>query len=122
VFLPPYRHQALYGQLRAAAGRIVREPCDQKGVALLEGHAAAGHVRLSLSIPPQYRVAYTVGFLKGKSAVRLHRELLRERRVAGRHFWATGYGVSTVGRDEEAVRKYIWEQEGWEREQGELFE
>jgi putative transposase len=100
----------------------LRELCDQKGVALLEGHAAADPVHLFVRIPPQYSVAYTVGFLKGQSAVRIHRELLRERRMRGLHFWATGYGVSTVGRDEDAVRKYIREQEGWEREQGELFE
>jgi putative transposase len=67
-------------------------------------------------------VASTVGFLKGKSAVRLHRELLRERRMTGLHFWATAYWVSTVGRDEEAVRTSIREQEGWERKQGEWFE
>jgi REP element-mobilizing transposase RayT len=55
-------------------------------------------------------------------SVRIHRELLRERRMTGLHFWATGYWVSTVGRDEETVRKYIREQEGWDRQQGELFE
>lgn len=122
VFIPKYRRKALYGKLRTAVGRILRELCDQKGIALLEGHAAADHVHLFLSIPPKYSVAYTVGFLKGKSAVRIHRELLREKRLVGLHFWATGYWVSTVGRDEESVRKYIREQEGWEREQGELFE
>ena len=122
VFIPTYRRKALSGKLRAGVGRILRELCDQKGVALLEGHAAADQVHLFVSIPPTYRAAYTVGFLKGRSAVRIHRELLRERRMTGLHFWATGYWVSTVGRDEDAVRKYIREQEGWEREQGELFE
>ena len=58
------------------------------------------HVHLCLSIPPKYSVSYAVGFLKGKSAVRIHRELLHERRMSGLHFWATGYWVSTVGRDE----------------------
>jgi putative transposase len=55
-------------------------------------------------------VSYTVGFLKGKSAVRIHRELLQEQ--TGLHFWASGYWVSTVGRDADVVRKYIREQEG----------
>jgi putative transposase len=73
VFIPTYRRKALYGQLRAGVGRIVRELCDQKGVALLEGHAAADHVHLFVSIPLKYRVAPTVGFLKGKSAVRIPR-------------------------------------------------
>jgi putative transposase len=122
VFIPKYRRKILYGRLRKAVGRILRELCDQKKIGLLEGHAASDHIHLFLSIPPKYSVSYTVGFLKGKSAVRIHRELLQERRMTGLHFWATGYWVSTVGRDEEAVRKYFREQEGWDRQQGELFE
>jgi len=59
------------------------------------------HVHLCLSIPPKYSVAHTIGFLKGKSAVRIHRDLPRERRMTGLHFWATGYCVSTVGLDEQ---------------------
>lgn len=59
-----------------------------------------------------------LGFLKGKSAVRVHRELLHERRMTGLQFWATGYWVSTVGRDEAAVRRYIRQQEHWDQGQG----
>jgi putative transposase len=65
-------------------------------------------------------VAHAIGFLKGKSAVRIHRELLQERRMTGLHFWAPGYGVSTVGLDEAKVRQYIREQEELENRQGEL--
>jgi putative transposase len=65
-------------------------------------------------------VAYTIGFLKGKSAVRIHRELLKERRVTGLHFWATGYCVSTVGLDESRVGQYIRDQDELDRQQGEL--
>ena len=122
VFIPQYRRKVLYGRLRKAVGQLLRDLCQQKGIGLLEGHAMPDHIHLFLSIPPKYSVSYTVGFLKGKSAVRIHRELLKERRRTGLHFWATGYWVSTVGRDEEAVRKYIREQEGWDRQQGELFE
>ena len=75
---------------------------------------------MCLSIPPKFSVAHTVGFLKGKSAVRIHRELLKERRMTGLHFWATGYCVSTVGLDEEQVRKYIREQDKLAEHQGEL--
>ena len=121
VFIPKYRRKVLYGKLRLAVGRILRELCEQKGIALREGQAVSDHVHLLLSIPPKYSVAYTVGFLKGKSAVPIHRELLRERRMTGLHFWATGYWVSTVGRDEEAVRRYVREQESWDRDQPELF-
>jgi putative transposase len=122
VFIPKYRRKVLYGRLRKAVGQILRDLCEQKGIGLLEGHAMPDHIHLCLSIPPKYSVSYTVGFLKGKSAVRIHRELLQERRMTGLHFWATGYWVSTVGRDEEVVRKYIREQESWDRQQGELFE
>ena len=121
-FIPKYRRKVLYGRLRKAVGQILRNLCQQKGIGLLEGHAMPDHIHLCLSIPPKYSVSYTVGFLKGKSAVRIHRELFQPRRMTGLHFWATGYWVSTVGRDEEAVRKYIRAQEGWDRQQGELFE
>ena len=94
--------------------------CDQRGVELLEGKAMADHVHLCLSIPPKYSVAHTVGFLKGKSAVQIHRKLLRERRMTGLHFWSTGYCVSTVGLDEGRIREYIREQEQLEAGQGDL--
>ena len=122
VFIPQYRRKVLYGRLRKAVGQLLRDLCQQKGIGLLQGHAMPDPIHLFLRIPPKYSVSYTVGFLKGKSAVRIHRELLKERRMTGLHFWATGYWVSTVGRDEEAVRKYIREPEGWDRQQGELFE
>ena len=111
VFVPKYRRKAIYGSLRQKIGRILRELCDQLGVELLEGHALADHVHLCVSIPPKYSVANTVGFLKGKSAVKIHRELLGERRMTGLHFWARGYCVSTLGYDDEAVRRYVREQE-----------
>ena len=94
-----------------------RDLCKQKGIELLEGHAVSDHVHLCLSIPPKYSVSYAVGFLKGKSAVRIHRELLHERRMSGLHFWTTAYWVSTVGRDEASVRQYIRTQEDRDRQQ-----
>ena len=122
IFIPKYRRKVMFGKLRGSVGRILRDLCAQKGIELLEGHAMGDHVHLCLSIPPKYSVAYTVGFLKGKSAVRIHRELLNERRMTGLHFWATGYWVSTVGRDEATVREYIREQEERDRQQSKLFE
>ena len=86
----------------------------------MEGHAMPDHVHLCMSIPPKYSVAHAIGFLKGKSAVRIHRELLHERRMTGLHFWSAGYCVSTVGLDEVRVRQYIREQEELDRRQGEL--
>lgn len=114
VFIPKYRQKVLYGRLRNRVGRILRELCEQRGVELLEGHAMPDHVHMCLSIPPKYSVSHTIGFLKGKSAVRIHRELLKKKRMTGLHFWARGYCVSTVGLDEAAVRRYIREQEKWD--------
>lgn len=93
VFIPKYRKKVLYGKLRRGVGRILRDLCDQRGVELLEGHLMPDHVHMLLSIPPKYSVSHTIGFLKGKSAVRVHRELLKEKRVVGLHFWSTGYCV-----------------------------
>ena len=91
VFVPKYRRRVIYGQLRRSIGRIIRERCQHQGVELVEGHAMPDHVHLCLSMPPKYRVANTVGMLKGKSALRIHREFLgRERNVTGLPFWARG--------------------------------
>ena len=120
VILAKYRRKVLYGQLRAKIGAMLRELCRQRGVALLEGHSMPDHIHMCLSIPPKYSVAHTLGFLKGKSAVRIHRELLHERRMTGLSFWSTGYCVSTVGLDEERIRQYIREQEKLETGQGDL--
>ena len=120
VIIPEDRRRASYGRPRRQVGVIIRGSCRQRGVDLVEGHAMPDHVHLCLSIPPKYSVAHAIGFLKGKSAVRIHRELLHERRMSGLHFWAVGYCVSTVGLDEAGVRKYIREQEELERRQGEF--
>ena len=90
VIVPKYRRKVLYGEFRREVGKILRELCDQRGVEVLEGNARPDHVHMCLSIPPKYSVSHTVGFLKGKSAVRIHRQFLKARRMTGLHFWATG--------------------------------
>ena len=87
---------------------------------MVEGHAMPDHIHLCLSLPPKSSVASTIGFLKGKSAVRIAREWLHERRRTGLPFWAAGSCVSTVRLDEARVRQDIREQEELERRQGEL--
>jgi putative transposase len=120
VIIPKCRRKLLYGKLRRQIGPILRELCRQKGIELIEGHAMPDHVHLCMSIPPRYSVAYTIGFLKGKSAIRIHRQHTEDRRVYGQHFWARGYCVSTVGLDEEQIRRYIQEQEKLESGQNAL--
>ena len=111
VIVPKYRHKVFYGKMRRRVGEILRELCRQRGIELLQGNAMPDHIHMCLSIPPKFSVSFTLGFLKGKSAVRIHRELLKERRMTGLSFWAVGYCVSTVGLDEETIKKYIREQE-----------
>ena len=117
VYVPKYRQKVIFGSRRREIGRITRELCEQRGVELLEGNAMPDHIHLCLSIPPKYSVSNTIGFLKGKSAVRIHRELLGHKRMTGLSFWARGYCVSTVGLDEGKIRRYIQEQEKLERVQ-----
>ena len=111
VFVSKYRKRVMFEQLRKKIGIIIRQLCDQKGIDLHVGHAMADHIHLLLSIPPKYSVANTIGFIKGKSAIRIHRELLGTKTMSGLSFWARGYCVSTVGLDEEVIKKYIKEQD-----------
>jgi putative transposase len=117
VFVPKYRQKKLYGKLRTKIGEIIRDLCRQRGVELLEGHLMPDHIHMCLKVPPKFSIAFVIGFIKGKSAVRIHRTILKHKRVAGLHFWARGYCVSTVGLDEQLVRQYIREQEQSEKKQ-----
>ncbi len=120
VFIPKYRKKVLFKRLRRKIVEIFRDLARQRGVEILEGHLMPDHVHLLLSIPPKFSVSHTIGFLKGKSAVRIHRELLQKRRMTGLNFWASGYSVSTVGLDEAVIRKYVREQEQRDSQQGNL--
>jgi len=120
VIVPKYRKKVLYGRIRKRVGEVIRDLCRQRGVELLEGHLMVDHVHMCLQIPPKFSVAFVIGFLKGKSAVRIHRTVLDRKRVTGLHFWARGYCVSTVGLDEKTIRKYIREQQELEMKQQEL--
>ena len=116
VFVPKYRKQSIYGTLRRDIGKILRELYRQKGIELIEGYAMKDHIHMLVSIPPKYSVSNTVGFLKGKSAIRIFREYLQvKRNFTGRHFWARGYCVSTVGLEEKVLREYIQNQEKEEK-------
>ncbi len=112
VFIPKYRKKVLYGQLRRELGPVLRELVRQKESEVIEGHLMVDHVHMLVSIPPKYSVAQVMGFVKGKSAIHIARVYAgRRKSFVGQHFWARGYWVSTVGKDEAAVRRYIREQE-----------
>jgi len=112
VFIPKCRRKTLYGELREHLGEVFRKLAVQKESRIEEGHLLPDHVHMMIAIPPKYAVSQVIGFIKGKSAIHLARVYgERKRNFVGQHFWARGYYVSTVGRDETVIRDYIRNQE-----------
>ena len=125
VWIPKYRKKAVYGELRRELGEVFRELAKQKESKIEEGHLLPDHMHVMVSIPPKYSVAQVVGFIKGKSAIHIARTYMNRRKnFIGENFWARGYYVSTAGKDEEVVRRYIQQQEAEDRriDQLKLFE
>src|SRR5262245_58201309 len=125
MFIPKYRKKSIYGWVRKKLGPIIRDFAQQKESVVEEGHLMADHVHMPLSIPPKYSVSGVVGFIKGKSAIAIARRFIdRAKNFVGQNFWARGYYVSTVGRDEGQIREYIREQvkEDKRLEQLKMFE
>jgi putative transposase len=116
IWIPKYRKKTLYGQLRKYLGEVFKDLARQRESEVLEGHMMPDHVHMLISIPPKYAVAQVVGYIKGKSAIHVARNYLGKRKsFTGAHFWARGYHVSTVGRDERTIRDYIRHQEQEDR-------
>ena len=112
VFIPKCRRKVLYAKLRPHLGEVFRELAKQKESRIEEGHLMSDHVHMMIAIPPKYAVSQVVGYIKGKSAIHLARTYgERKRNFTGQHFWARGFFVSTVGRDETVIREYIRSQE-----------
>ena len=112
VFIPKCRRRTLYEQLRCDLGEVFRTLAEHKESRIEEGHLMRDHVHMLIAIPPKYAVSQVIGYLKGKSAIHIARTYAERRRnFVGQHFWARGYFVSTVGRDEAQIRDYIRRQE-----------
>ncbi len=95
---------------------------NRKEVVVEEGHVMSDHVHMLLSVPPKYSLAQVVGFMKGKSAIYIARNYgAKKINVTGHSFWARGYFVSTVGRDEVMIREYIKNQEKEDRRTDQLI-
>ena len=108
VWCPKYRFRVLTGDIGRRTDELIRQLCAWRKVGVLEANVQADPVHLVLSIPPKYAISDVVGFVKGKSAIKLFAQYTGlKRRYWGRHFWAKGYCVSTVGLDEEQVRQYV---------------
>ena len=116
VFLPKCRRRSLYVGLRKHLGEVFWRIAEQKEGRIEEGHLRSDHVHMLIAIPPKYAVSQVIGFIKGKSVIHLARVYgERKRSFVGQHFWARGYFVSTVGRDEAVIRTYIQQQEAEDR-------
>jgi len=112
VFIPKGRRRQLFGEIRRELGEVFRRLAEQRESRVEEGHLMPDYVHMMLSVPPKYAVSQVVGYVKGKSAIHIARTYGGKRRnFVGQHFWARGYFVSTVGRDEAVIREYIRNQE-----------
>ena len=121
VFIPKYRKKRIFGAIRKRLGAVFRGLAEQRESRIEEGHLMPDHVHMMISIPPKYSVAQVIGYIKGKSAIHIAREFAgRTRNFVGQHFWARGYFVTTVGRDEAVIREYIRRQEQEDRRQEQL--
>jgi len=103
-------------EYRKEIGAILRRLCDYKGIEIVEANACVDHIHMCLRIPPKYSVAQIMGYLKGKSSLMIFEQFANLKyKFGNRHFWCKGYYVSTVGINEETIRRYIREQEDTDR-------
>src|SRR5712671_333375 len=121
VFTPKYRKKLLFGKIKRHLGQVFHDLARRKECRIEEGHLMPDHVHMLISIPPKYAVSQVIGYIKGKSAIHIARTFMeRKRNFQGQHFWARGYFVSTVGRDEAVIREYIKHQEAEDRRTDQL--
>ncbi|HEY3328444.1 MAG TPA: IS200/IS605 family transposase [Capsulimonadaceae bacterium] len=112
VFVPKFRRKVFYGRICKELGPVLAQLARQKECRIEKGSFQPDHVHMLISIPPKYSVSQVIGYIKGKSAIYIARNYdNRMRNFTGEHFWARGYFVSTIGRDEETIRNYIQRQE-----------
>ena len=108
VFAPKFRRKAIYGELRADIGKILRKLCAEKKVEIIEAEACIDHVHILVSMPPHLSVSQFMGFLKGKSTLMIFdRHANLKYKYGSRHFWCRGYYVDTVGKNKRVIEEYI---------------
>ena len=111
VFAPKYRRQIIYGKYKAEIGKILRAICERNGVKIIEANACPDHIHMLVTIPPKMSVSKFVGILKGKSSLMIFDRFANLKyKYGNRHFWCRGYYVDTVGRNKNAIQKYIQNQ------------
>ena len=107
IFIPKYRRKVMYGEVKEDIREIIKKLCEYKGVKIVEGSVCIDHIHICVKIPPKISVSEFMGYLKGKSALMIFDRHPEFKGKGNRHFWAVGYYVDTVGRNEEEIRKYI---------------
>ena len=108
VFAPKYRRKVIYGELKADIGKILRKLCNEKKVEIIEAEACQDHIHMLVSIPPYLSISQFMGYIKSKSALMIFdRHANLKYKYGNRHFWATGYFVDTVGKNEKIIKEYI---------------
>ena len=116
VFIPKYRKNAMFRQIRKELGEVFHRLARQRECLIEEGQLMPDYVQMMISIPPKYAVAQVIGYIKGKSVIHLARQYTgSSRNDVGQNFWSRGYLASTVGRDEDVIRSYIRHQEQEDR-------
>ena len=112
VFAPKFRRQIVYGKMKEEIGKILRSLCERKEIEILEAELCPDHIHMLISVPPKYSISQIMGYLKGKSSLMIFEQFPNLKyKYGNRHFWCKGYYVSTVGVNEETIKKYIREQE-----------
>jgi putative transposase len=112
VFVPKCRRQVLYGQIKRELGKVLSELAQHRESRIETGSFKPDHVHMVISIPPKYSVSQVIGYMKGKSAIYVARTYAgKKKNFLGEHFWARGYFVSTVGKDEQKIKDYVRHQQ-----------
>ena len=111
IFIPKFRRKVFFKEIRKDVGEILRKLCEFKNVELVKGSISADHVHMYVKIPPKLSVSEFMGYIKGKSALMVFDRYPQMKNKSGRHLWARGYFVSTVGINKDVIREYIEKQE-----------
>ena len=117
VWVPKYRFRVLKGAIKELVQHDIKMLCQWKSCEVEELSVQEDHIHLLVSVPPKVSISKLMGTLKGKIAIKLFKSYpkLREKPYWGNHFWARGYFVSTVGLDEDTIRRYVKYQEKEEK-------
>lgn len=108
VFAPKYRRKVIYGEIKADIGKILRKLCNEKKVEIIEAEACPDHIHMLVSIPPYMSISNFMGYIKSKSALMIFdRHANLRYKYGNRNFWARGYFVDTVGKNEKIIKEYI---------------